>query len=291
MDDVASAYENFRDLNPLEYPIKSIYLIILTLMALTILLGATWFGFYLAKQLSVPLEKLRIGGSKSRESGLPAGGSIATGSVEINQLVTHFNQMTQELEKSEREVHEANTSLRQTLSRLDEHSRYMGVVLSTISTGVISLDVNEVITMVNSHATKLLEIKDKRLVGKQVREVLKPDYYGVFQSMLQQMRQHKAATIQKELRLDIRGRSIPLQMTLSLLTDENQNEIGQVVVFDDLSPVLGAQRAAAWTEVARRIAHEIKNLSHRSSFRRNDSRKNLVLAFRTLSLPTACARL
>ena len=258
MDDVASAYENFRDLNPLEYPIKSIYLIILVLMTLTILLGATWFGFYLARQLSDPLEELGQAARRvaNRDYSLV---SLRSGSVEINQLVTHFNQMTRELEASEREVREANSHLSQTLSRLDEHSRYMGVVLSTVSTGVISLDVNEVITMVNRHATKFLEIKDKRLVGKQVREVLKPDYYAIFQSMLQQMRQHNAESIQKELRLDLRGRTIPLQMTLSLLTDDTQKEIGQVVVFDDLSPVLGAQRAAAWTEVARRIAHEIKN--------------------------------
>lgn len=251
MDDVASAYENFRDLNPLEYPIKSIYLIILVLMTLTILLGATWFGFYLARQLSVPLEELGMAAQRVANRDYSKV-SLNTGSVEINQLVTHFNQMTEKLKESE-------ASLSQTLSRLDEHGRYMGVVLSTVSTGVISLDVNEKITMVNRHATKLLEIKDKRLVGKTVKEVLKPDYYEIFQSMLQQMRQHNAESIQKELRLDLRGRSIPLQMTLSLLTDENQKEIGQVVVFDDLSPVLGAQRAAAWTEVARRIAHEIKN--------------------------------
>jgi two-component system nitrogen regulation sensor histidine kinase NtrY len=251
MDDVASAYENFRDLNPLEYPIKSIYLIILVLMTLTILLGATWFGFYLAKQLSVPLEELGIAAQRVAKRDYSQV-KLATGSIEINQLVDHFNQMTSKLKSSE-------SSLSATMSRLDEHSRYMGVVLGTVSTGVISLDVNEKITMVNRHATKLLEIKDRRLVGKQVKEVLKPDYYEVFQSMLQQMRQHKAESIQKELRLELRGRTIPLQMTLSLLTDENQKEIGQVVVFDDLSPVLGAQRAAAWTEVARRIAHEIKN--------------------------------
>jgi two-component system, NtrC family, nitrogen regulation sensor histidine kinase NtrY len=258
MDDVASAYENFRDLNPLEYPIKSIYLIILVLMTLTILLGATWFGFYLAKQLSVPLEELGIAAQRvANRDYEPV--TLRTGSIEINQLVQHFNQMTKELEASEREVRDANSHLSFTLSRLNEHSRYMEVVLSTVTTGVVSMDVNEVITMVNLHASKLLEIKDRRLVGKHLKTILKPDYYEIFQSMLGQMRQHKARSIQKELRLDLRGRSIPLQMTLSLLTDENQKEIGQVVVFDDLSPVLGAQRAAAWTEVARRIAHEIKN--------------------------------
>lgn len=251
MDDVASAYENFRDLNPLEYPIKSIYLIILVLMTLTILLGATWFGFYLAKQLSVPLEELGIATQRVAKRDYRSL-ALKTGSIEINQLVEHFNQMMLQLKDSE-------SSLSQTLSRLDEHSRYMGVVLSTVSTGVVSLDVDEKITMVNRHASKLLQVKDRRLVGKHVKDVLKPEYYEVFQNMLQQMRQHNAESIQRELRFELGGRSIPLQMTLSLLTDDNQKEIGQVVVFDDLSPVLGAQRAAAWTEVARRIAHEIKN--------------------------------
>ncbi|HMN69401.1 MAG TPA: PAS domain-containing protein, partial [Bdellovibrionales bacterium] len=258
MDDIAKAYEDFRDVNPLEGPIKSIYLIILVLMTLTIMLGATWFGFYLARQLSVPLEEL--GEAAQRVAGRDyAKVEITSGSREINQLVRHFNHMTAELETSEREVREANQSLRQTLSRLDEHSRYIEVVLSTVSTGVISLDRQGQITMVNQHAAKLLETPPIKLVGKHMRDVLDKEYYQILDNMIEQMKAHKAESIQREVRIQIRGRSIPLQMTLSFLTDENQTEIGKVLVFDDLTPVLGAQRAAAWTEVARRIAHEIKN--------------------------------
>ncbi|MBX3021656.1 MAG: PAS domain-containing protein [Bdellovibrionales bacterium] len=258
MDDIASAYEDFRDVNPLEYPIKSIYLIILVLMTLTIMLGATWFGFYLARQLSVPLEEL--GEAAQRVAGRDYSPVVLTsGSREINELVSHFNKMAQVLETSEREVSEANTNLRQTLARLNEHSRYIEVVLSTVSTGVVSVDPEGHITMVNRHAAKLLQTRPERLVGKHIAKVLEPEYYEILENMIQQMRAHQAESIQREVRLAIRGRSIPLQMTLSFLTDENQTEIGKVVVFDDLTPVLGAQRAAAWTEVARRIAHEIKN--------------------------------
>lgn len=258
MDDIASAYEDFRDVNPLEYPIKSIYLIILILMTLTILLGATWFGFYLAKQLSVPLEELGFAAQRVANRDYRSL-SLTSGSQEINQLVNHFNQMTGKLESSEREVREANVNLHQTLSRLDEHSRYIEVVLSTVSTGVISLDRDGRITMVNRHAAKLLEVQSQLLVGQNVQKVLKAEHFAIFQNMIQQMRAHSAESIQREVRIDIRGRQVPLQMTLSFLTDESNNEIGMVLVFDDLTPVLGAQRAAAWTEVARRIAHEIKN--------------------------------
>lgn len=258
MDDIASAYEDFRDVNPLEYPIKSIYLIILVLMTLTILLGATWFGFYLARQLSIPLVELGQAAQRvANHDYSPV--SAKSGSVEINELVQHFNQMTKNLASSEREVREANHSLRQTLARLDEHSRYMEVVLSTVSTGVITVDPEGHITMINRHASKLLGVKPDRLVGQHVAKVLQKDYYTVLESMIEQMRSLRAESIQREIRIQVRNRTVPILMTLSFLTDENQTEIGKVLVFDDLTAVIGAQRAAAWTEVARRIAHEIKN--------------------------------
>ncbi len=258
MDDIAAAYEDFRDVNPLEYPIKSIYLIILVLMTLTIMLGATWFGFYLARQLSVPLEELGQAAQRVANHDYSLV-KLTSGAREINELVTHFNQMTVKLESSEREVREANTNLRQTLSRLDEHTRYIEVVLSTVSTGVISVDPEGHITMVNRHASKLLKTRPERLLGQHISKVLASEYYQILEKMIEQMRSHRAESIQREVRVQIGERSVPMQMTLSILTDDQQTELGKVLVFDDLSAVLGAQRAAAWTEVARRIAHEIKN--------------------------------
>ncbi len=258
IDDIATAYEDFRDVNPLEYPLKSIYLIILFLMTMVILLGATWFGFYLARQLSIPLEEL--GGATQRVAkGDYALVEISSGSAEINQLIRHFNHMTKALAKSEQEVQEANSSLKETLSRLDEHMRYIKVVLSNVSTGVISVDQDGQITMINHHAAKLLGIDPELFVGRSAREVLSPDYYSVFEEMIGTMKKHRAESLQKEVRITVKGRSMPLQMTLSVLYDDQRRELGKVLVFDDLTPVLSAQRAQAWTEVARRIAHEIKN--------------------------------
>jgi two-component system nitrogen regulation sensor histidine kinase NtrY len=258
MDDIAAAYEDFRDVNPLEGPIKSIYLIILLLITLTIMLGATWFGFYLARQLSIPLEELGVAAQRvANRDYQPV--QLTSGSREINQLVKHFNKMTQTLETSEREVREANANLRSTLSRLNEHSQYIEVILSTVSTGVISLDPEGYITVANRHAAKLLETPPNKLVGKSIAQVFEKESAKILENMIEQMKSHNAESIQRELRTQVRGRSVPLQMTLSFLHDEDRSEIGKVLVFDDLSPLIGAQRAAAWTEVARRIAHEIKN--------------------------------
>lgn len=258
LDDITKAFDHLRDVNSLEYPLKSIYLIILVLMTLVILFGASWFGFYLAKQLSVPIEELgratqRVARGDYRIVNLKAGSS------ELNQLISNFNSMTGHLEHSEREVWEANRNLKETLARLDEHSRYIEVVLSNVSTGVISVDQSGAITMINQHASNLLGLEPEKYIGRKAQEVLAADYYNVFAELAETMKKHKAQSIGREVRISVNGVSIPLNMTLSVLYDDFRQELGKVLTFDDLSPVLRAQRAAAWTEVARRIAHEIKN--------------------------------
>lgn len=258
MDDISAAHEELRNLNPIQYPLQSIYLIILVLTTLVILLCATWFGFYLAKWLSIPLELL--GEATLRVSqGDYQQVQLVSGSREVNRLIQNFNQMIHSLARSKKEVLEANKSLTDTLERLDEHSRYVEVVLSNVTTGVISVDQNGVITTVNRHAGHLLNIDPHRYIGRHVRAVLNEDYYRLLQELLKTMREHKALSLQKEIRIEVGGQSVPLSLNLSLLLDDRGNDLGKVLVFDDLTPLLNAQRAAAWTEVARRIAHEIKN--------------------------------
>ena len=121
MNDVSAAYEEFKDINPLEYPLKSIYLIILFLMTFVILLAATWFGFYLAQQLSIPL--VRLGQATQKIAfGEYTTLDIKSGSEEISNLVDNFNQMSRQLEGSQKEVQSANANLKQTLKDLDQLS-------------------------------------------------------------------------------------------------------------------------------------------------------------------------
>ena len=258
MDDISAAHLEFQNLNPLQYPLKSIYLIILVLMTLVILLCATWFGFYLARELAIPLEILGRATQRVAQGDYQPV-ELSSGSAEINRLIANFNQMTSSLERSENEVLEANKNLTETLERLDEHSRYIRVVLANVSTGVISIDQNGVISTFNRHAGQLLGVKPEKYVGHQVLEVLNDQYIALFNELRNTMKKLDATTLQKEIRIEMDGRSIPLQMHLAILQDEKANEVGLVMVFDDLTMLINAQRAAAWTEVARRIAHEIKN--------------------------------
>lgn len=244
MNDISTAYDEFRDINPLEYPLKSIYLYILVLMTFVILLAATWFGFYLAKQLSVPIVQL------GRATRRVAGGDytpleVKSGSEEINDLIASFNQMTVTLEK--------------TLEELDQHARYTDTVLKNVSAGVISVDKAGVVTTINRHAAQLLRVEPEKFIGHPVRDLLTLEYFRTFAELQKTMQDHKLESLQKELRLNVQGEAVPLQVNLSILKDEKGEEIGKILVFDDMTPIVNAQRAAAWTEVARRIAHEIKN--------------------------------
>lgn len=244
MDDISTAYDEFRDINPLEYPLKSIYLIILVLMTFVILLAATWFGFYLAKQLSVPIVQL------GRATRRVAGGDYTTldiksGSEEINDLISSFNQMT--------------TTLESTLEKLDEHARYTDTVLKNVNTGVISVDQSGRVSTINRRAAQLLKVDPEKHIGHSVRDLLTLEYFRTFAELLKNMQDNKVESIQKELRINVSGEAIPLQISLSILKDEKGQEVGKILVFDDMTPLQNAQRAAAWTEVARRIAHEIKN--------------------------------
>ncbi len=251
MNDVASAYDEFRDINPLEYPLKSIYLIILILITLVILMAAIWFGFHLAKQLSIPLVQL------GKATSLIAQGeytqiSVNTGSEEMAQLVSSFNRMTSQLEKSENEAKSANNSLHETL-------KYIEVVLKNVSAGVISVGKSGRITTINQHAAMLLKIEAKDFINRPVRELLTLEQFKIFSGLLKQMNTFQMESIQKEFQVNLNGELLPLMISLSILKDEHSQEIGKILVFDDLTDIVTAQRSHAWTEVARRIAHEIKN--------------------------------
>ncbi len=244
MDVIANAFEDYRDVNPLKYPIKSIYMTILVLVTLLILFGATWFGFHLARQLSTPLEIL---GKATEEiaHGKYQQVDVRSGSWEVYQLVESFNKMMRDLSKSE--------------NQLRAHNRYIEVILSNISAGVVTVDQEGLITTVNKYASELLQVSGTKLLGRPFNEVLRGEHRSVLENLFSKLKQYKAHSIQKEVQVTVRGQPLVLQATLSPLRDDNGKNLGYVLVFDDMTKLINAQRAAAWREVARRIAHEIKN--------------------------------
>ncbi len=257
MNVITETYDNYRGISDFKLPLKSIYLLILSLMALVIMFGATWFGVHLARQLSIPLIFLgkatrRVATGDYREI------RMETGSDEIQQLINDFNYMTNDLAKWQREVEESNYNLKEALKSMDKHNRYIEMVLSNVSEGVVSLDTEDRIKMLNHHACQLLNVQPQDFIGKHITSLIK-DEGEVFRGLLEELNNHAAEDLRREIRVDIGDEVVPLQLTLSNLKDSAEKDIGKIIAFDDLTPVINAQRAAAWSEVAKRIAHEIKN--------------------------------
>ncbi|MCB0377317.1 MAG: HAMP domain-containing protein, partial [Bdellovibrionales bacterium] len=258
MNDVSLAYEEMKGSNALQYPLKSIYVIVLILMTLMILFCSAWFGLYMAKHLSSALETLGKATQKVAEGNYQRV-EIDSGETEVKRLATNFNSMVEALDRSRKETMEANDSLKVTLKELDQRRRYMHVVLSNVNTGVISLDAQDRITMINDKAAKILSINPLEYINKSVDEVLDEKYFRLYRQMVLKMRTHRLNTVEKQILLDRGQSSVPSMLKVSTLAGENGEDLGRVVAFDDLSDVFQAQRAAAWKEVARRIAHEVKN--------------------------------
>ncbi len=250
-DDIVGAYQEFHDNSLVEYPLKSIYFIMLIVMTLVILFAAVWFGFYLAKQLSIPLVQLGRA-TKRVAAGDYSPLEISSGSEEINSLIGNFNQMITNLSSSELE-------LQQTLKNLNQYTHYVEIVLKNVSAGVISVDMNGNITTMNRRAGELLQIDPTQFINKHVRTSMSEENYKLFTNIVKFMQENKLVSLLKEQRIQVHNDVIPLSLNISILIDENKAEIGRIMVFDDMTPIVNAQRAAAWTEVARRIAHEIKN--------------------------------
>ncbi len=250
-DDIVGAYQEFHSNSIVEYPLKSIYFIMLIVMTLVILFAAVWFGFYLAKQLSIPLVQLGRA-TKRVATGDYTQLEIESGSEEINSLIGSFNQMIGNLSTSELE-------LQQTLKNLNQYTQYVEIVLKNVSAGVISIDMTGHVTTINRRACELLQIDPTQAVGKHFRTLISDENYKLFSGIVRSMQQNMLVSLQKEVRILVEQETIPLSIHISILKSENNVEIGRIMVFDDMTPLVNAQRAAAWTEVARRIAHEIKN--------------------------------
>jgi two-component system nitrogen regulation sensor histidine kinase NtrY len=251
LDDIIGSYQEMKNNLLIEYPLKSMYFIMQIVMSLVTLFAAVWFGFHMAKQLSVPLVQL------GRATKKVAGGDysqleIRSGSEEINNLIVNFNQMISNLSSSELE-------LQQTLKNLNQYTKYVEIVLSNVSAGVLSVDMNGHVTTMNRRAGELLSADPVQSVHRHFRESLTPENYQIFSNFVKSMQENKLTHLQKEIRVEIQGESIPLSVHISILKNELQEEIGRIMVFDDMTVIINAQRAAAWSEVARRIAHEIKN--------------------------------
>jgi two-component system nitrogen regulation sensor histidine kinase NtrY len=222
------------------------FIIIFVMVALLLLLAAGWVGLTVARQLARPISDL-IGAAREVSDGnLNIRVEAGEESDEIGRLGHAFNNMTGQLQAQQRGLIEANREL-------DTRRRFTETVLAGVSAGVIGLDPDGKISLPNRSASELLSLELSEHIGEPLAEVV-PEMAELLKvALLAPQRPH-----QEEIQLMRRD---GMRTLLTRITGETlQSEvIGYVVTFDDVTDLLSAQRKAAWADVARRIAHEIKN--------------------------------
>jgi two-component system nitrogen regulation sensor histidine kinase NtrY len=258
MKEITESYHEFRQLKILKNPIRTSYIITLFLITVVIVFFAYWMGVYLANSMTKPIQELVVATRAVADGNLDA--HIESYSRdEIGLLVQSFNRMTDDLRSKQYALNASNEELSRINQEIEQRRRYMEIVLRNVTAGVISVDRDGVITTINTSAEKLLNINTGSVLGRNFRDILRETHLEIVKESLKDLVIAKQDTINRQITIDVSGTRLSLHLHLTMLRDEGGDFMGTVLVLDDLTQVMKAQRMAAWREVARRIAHEIKN--------------------------------
>ncbi len=251
--EIRSALEEYRRLQPNAGHIRRVYQLELLLFSLVVLLFAIWWGFRMAKGVTGPIQALAEGTAEVARGNLDVVVQT-TSDDEVGFLVRSFNRMTQDLR-------DARSGLEDSNAELEQRRGYMEIVLRNIGAGVVSLDADGRVHTINPSAQRLLGIPPGTgLVGRRLDELLtQPEHLEAVRELGDKLRAGVRESIRRQVQVPMGDDVLTLLVTVTLLKDEDDRVIGTVVVFDDYSQLVKVQRMAAWQEVARRIAHEIKN--------------------------------
>ena len=246
VDQTRLAATDYQSLSFRQFDLQVSFAVLFVAVTLLLLLSALWVGLNLATSIVSPLsqvisvvDEVRLGNLKPRVGD-------NQGLDEIYRLGTSIDSMLDELSRSREQLVAAN-------AQLDQRREFTETVLGGVSSGVIGLDNKGVITLPNQTAGQLLGKKLSQMIGKKIHNVV-PE----FTSLTSIIGKKNRVNHEEQIDLFINGRRVTLRARISAESVENR-VIGYVVTFDDVSALLSAQRKAAWSDVARRIAHEIKN--------------------------------
>jgi two-component system, NtrC family, nitrogen regulation sensor histidine kinase NtrY len=254
---MTDAYEDYQQLRVLKQPLAGVYLSFFLTLTLMILVGATWMGLYLAKRITRPVQMLA---TAAREIG--AGHLdhrvVPETTDEFGSLIEAFNSMAGDLATSRRRLERSAVELERRHHDVEGRRRYVETILERIATGVVSVDSAGRIGTVNNAAARLLGV-DRSVSGRPVSAVFGRAELKPLAILIDEASRSRTELRPQEVAITRDGREMHLAVMTTPLTREDGVSEGLVLVFDDVTPLIRAQKVAAWREVARRLAHEIKN--------------------------------
>ncbi len=254
---ILKGVEEYQQLKLAKKPAQISYYIALSIVALLVVFCSIWFGFQLAKSITIPLMKFAEGTQRVTDGDLNYKIDFETDD-EIGTLIKSFNSMTGELAIGRQQIALSGQMLQQQYLELEKSRHYIEIVLKNISAGVIAIDNKGVITTINKAAEAMLDIHSNNILNKNFKHILKNDYLKIANKIYDQVSQGDQ-TLEFPLSTTVAGTPKHFSINFNILKNDLDQNIGAVLVFDDVTQLEKAQRVAAWREVARRIAHEVKN--------------------------------
>ncbi|NNF99068.1 MAG: PAS domain-containing protein [Desulfobacteraceae bacterium] len=258
MSSISRGFEEYQQIKMLKKPIQITYYITLSIVALLVVFCAVWFGFYLAKTITIPIMELADGTRRVADGELEFTIDMVSDD-EIGSLVTSFNKMTHDLQVSRDQLEYSAQILRIQNTEIEEQRRYMVTVLKNVSAGVVTLDADGLVTTLNTSAERMLNVSADEILHRSYKNLVEGGQLKIAEDIIENLSSSRSDTAEIPLRATISGRPRSFLFYINVLKDENGQQLGIVMVIDDLTEMEKAQRMAAWREVARRIAHEVKN--------------------------------
>jgi two-component system nitrogen regulation sensor histidine kinase NtrY len=258
LDQIVRGVGEYKKLQTMKYPLKVALYMGLALISLLVVFGAVWFGFKLAKEISSPVQALAQATERIAKGDLQVR-LVDESRDELGLLVQSFNRMAEDLSGSRDELTQANRQLHLQNLELAARGQYIEALLDNITAGVVSLDATGRVTTLNRAAEALLGTDSGQAVGRRPIEL----DLGAFSELLAEAGDRPAADLgpglTRQITLSAAGRDLKLLVNVVPLRDEAGAHSGLVAVFEDITELEKMQRLDAWKEVARLIAHEIKN--------------------------------
>jgi len=242
--------------------LRRTYMSYLLLLTVLVLFATTWLALYLSKLVTRPVAALAEATQEISRGRLDFRVEVRAAADEIGYLVRSFNRMAEELEGSRRQIESSSLEVRAANAALEQRRRHIETIMESIPTGVVSLDATRRVTHVNHALLRMFHSvggdtgKPALLIGAALAEIFPREVVDDLEPLLRRADRMGTTTTQMELILP--GEKLNTAITVATLQHEGQRQ-GYVLVFEDLSDLLKAQKQAAWREVARRVAHEIKN--------------------------------
>lgn len=255
---ISTGVEEYQQMKMLKQPVQFTYYIILTIVALLVVFCAIWFGMYLSKSITIPIMELAEGTRRVAGGDLTYNINVQADD-EIKTLVDSFNKMTRDLRFSRKELELSARELFEKNIEIDARRRYMEIVLNNVSTGVISLDARGLVATANRSAEKMLDIDASAITKKSYKHILKDQHDDLADEIYDRFWNKREESLSRSLSMIVDGVPKSFNVNFNSLKDDAGRQIGLVMVFDDMTELEKAQRMSAWREVARRIAHEVKN--------------------------------